>query len=57
MEAEMIQSAVTMAAMSKDINMQYAQLAMLLKNLKQIQQLQMEIMQSLGLGTKVNMVA
>ncbi|MFH1539566.1 MAG: hypothetical protein ABIH66_11440 [bacterium] len=57
METEMIQSAITTAALSKTINMQYAQLAMLLKNLKLIQQLQMELMQSMGTGTKVNLVA
>lgn len=55
METAAIQNAVATAVMAKAMETQSAQVAVLMMNLEQIQQLQAQIMQSLGMGTKVNL--
>ena len=57
METTAITSELQMAAISQTIHTQSAEAAMVLKMIQQIQKMQAELLQSLGIGQLVNTAA
>lgn len=57
METSGVSQTLTTAAFSKAINAQSVEVAMILNMLQRIQEMQMQMMQSLGIGQNVDVAA
>lgn len=57
METSGVSQTLTVAALAQSLNTQSAEAAMIMKMLQQIQEMQMQMMQSLGIGQNVDATA
>ncbi|MEW5945881.1 MAG: hypothetical protein AB1742_06745 [bacterium] len=57
MDVSAVQNAVTTAALARTLSLQYAQLALLLKSLQEMEQAQIQVLQSLGVALNVDLLA